>query len=150
MADPPDFKPPSWASAPVATVRLDQGPHTTFGRAQDAVDVHVDDRRVTEAVSRRVCRTLRVSIGPRSIPDLLPHLLRSAASRLHAAVVHHPSGKVYLIDLGSTRGTQVDALKLDKHRPLQLKDGFALRFGCDLASWVYTVRIDARCVCRPA
>ena len=74
----------------------------------------------------------------------LPPYLLSAASRLHAAVVHHPSGKVYLIDLGSTRGTQVDALKLDKHRPLQLRDGFTLRFGCDLAAWVYTVRIDAR------
>lgn len=86
MADPPDFKPPSWASAPqhrvwlevrraadapdsspVATVRLDQGPHTTFGRVQDAVDVHVDDRRVKKAVPCRVCCPLRTSIGPRSL-----------------------------------------------------------------------------------
>ena len=105
--------------------------------------------------SKRQCLAACVALCARALvlapsSSRRPHLLRSAASRLHAAVVHHPSGKVYLIDLGSTRGTQVDALKLDKHRPLQLKDGFTLRFGCDLASWMYTVRIDARCVCRAA
>jgi len=77
------FKPPSWAAppqcrawlevrrdgdaadAPVATVRVDGAPFTTFGRSAEACDVHVDDRRVgknclssspdTSAAPRRVC-----------------------------------------------------------------------------------------------
>jgi hypothetical protein len=102
----------------------------------------------TPCLSRVVSPSAPEHWLPLHCPHPLHHPLRSAASRLHAAVVHHPSGKVYLIDLGSTRGTQVDALKLDKHRPLQIRDGFTLRFGCDLAAWVYTVRIDARCVTR--
>ena len=38
--------------------------------------------------------------------------------------MHHTSGKVYIIELDSTRGTWVDSLRLEKHRPLTLKDGF--------------------------
>jgi len=82
-------------------------------------------------------------------PDKLTHHAGacSAASRVHAAVVHHETGKVYIIDLGSTRGTQVDSLQLEKHRPLGLKDGFRVRFGGEHAAWVYTVRIDSRGGC---
>jgi hypothetical protein len=54
----------------------------------------------------------------------LPSPARSATSRLHAAIVHHPSGKVYIIELNATHGTLVDSLRLEKHRPLQIKDGF--------------------------
>jgi hypothetical protein len=50
--------------------------------------------------------------------------VRSATARLHAAMVHHPNGKVYIIELDATRGTWVDSLRLEKHRPLALKDGF--------------------------
>ena len=43
-------------------------------------------------------------------------------------MVHHPSGKVYIIELNAATGTLVDSLRLERHRPLQIKDGF--RCGC--------------------
>jgi peptidyl-prolyl cis-trans isomerase NIMA-interacting 1 len=67
--------------------------------------------------------------------------LLSAASRLHAAIVHHETGKVYLLDLSSS-GTQVDTLRCERHRPLKLHNGFKIRFGCSAAKQVYTVRIE--------
>jgi hypothetical protein len=72
------------------------------------------------------CALLRV--WKRTLTHTVTHpfcrLARSAASRLHAAIVHHPSGKVYIIELNATHGTLVDSLRLEKHRPLQIKDGF--------------------------
>jgi hypothetical protein len=38
--------------------------------------------------------------------------------------VHHTSGKVYIIELDASHGTWVDTLRLERHRPLALKDGF--------------------------
>jgi NIMA-interacting peptidyl-prolyl cis-trans isomerase 1 len=116
------FRPPKWAAAPqcrawlelreasqltsppTSVVRCDGGAVTTFGRAAESVDVHVDD---------------------------------AAASRLHAAIVHHENGSVYLIDTSSS-GTQVDSLKCDKHRPLHLHSGYHIRFGAERARLVYT------------
>jgi hypothetical protein len=73
--------------------------------------------------------------------NALPSFAHSAASRLHAAVVHHPSGKVYIIELNATQGTLVDSLRLEKHRPLQIKDGFRCVRAC--------VRAWHACPCAP-
>jgi len=52
-----------------------------------------------------------------------------SASRKHAAIVHHTSGKVYLIDLQSGHGTFVDDTRLKPHTPISLKEGTTIRFG---------------------
>ena len=142
------FRPPSWAAQPqcrawlevreasnlagppLSTVRVDGAPYTTFGRAAEAVDVHVDD-----GCAPRTLRTRHACASAHS------SLACSAASRLHAAIVHHETGKVYLLDLSSS-GTQVDTLRCEKHRPLKIHSGFRIRFGCAAAKLVYTVRIE--------
>ncbi|RQM19118.1 hypothetical protein B5M09_007809 [Aphanomyces astaci] len=50
-------------------------------------------------------------------------------SRMHAALVHHVDGAVYLIDLGSCHGTFLDGEKLEPLRPTLLSHGTHLRFG---------------------
>jgi len=60
-----------------------------------------------------------------------------SASRKHAAIVHHTSGKVYLIDLQSGHGTLVDGLKVKPHAPMTLKVGTTIQFGA--SSRVYKV-----------
>ncbi|ETV97050.1 hypothetical protein H310_09879 [Aphanomyces invadans] len=50
-------------------------------------------------------------------------------SRMHAALVHHVDGAMYLIDLGSCHGTFMDGEKLEPLRPTLLSHGTHLRFG---------------------
>ncbi|KAH9086090.1 hypothetical protein LEN26_020485 [Aphanomyces euteiches] len=50
-------------------------------------------------------------------------------SRMHAALVHHNDGAVYLIDLGSCHGTFLDGEKLEPLQPTLLSHGAQLRFG---------------------
>ncbi|KAF0700280.1 Aste57867_9188 [Aphanomyces stellatus] len=50
-------------------------------------------------------------------------------SRMHAALVHHHDGAVYLIDLGSCHGTFMDGEKLEALQPTLITHGAQLRFG---------------------
>ena len=143
------FRPPSWSAPPrarawlevrrtgddsappLSTVPLD-APHATFGRGGG--DVRVDDRRA-ERLRRASTRSFSAHATP-----------RSAASRLHAALVHHQDGKWYLIDLGASNGTLVDGFAAQKHRPLRLRPGFGIRFGGDKAQLVYTLHTEEGCV----
>ncbi|RHY30712.1 hypothetical protein DYB32_004083 [Aphanomyces invadans] len=47
--------------------------------------------------------------------------------RMHAALVHHVDGAMYLIDLGSCHGTFMDGEKLEPLRPTLLSHGTHLR-----------------------
>jgi len=59
-------------------------------------------------------------------------------SRKHAAIVHHTSGKLYLIDLQAGHGTFVDDKKVKPHTPMSLKEGTAIQFGG--STRVYTIK----------
>ncbi|OQS06154.1 hypothetical protein THRCLA_01795 [Thraustotheca clavata] len=50
-------------------------------------------------------------------------------SRMHACLVHHIDGSVYIIDLGSCHGTFMDTEKLEPLRPTLITHGAQLRFG---------------------
>ncbi len=99
MGDKPAaFQPPSWAAAPACrawlevrsagdapdaspseTVRVDGKPWTTFGRAADAADVHVDDRRAAAAAAARA--TTHRNAARRLLEGLRDRMRRSSAPR---------------------------------------------------------------------
>lgn len=51
------------------------------------------------------------------------------ASRLHAALVHHRDGRLFLIDLKSSHGTVVDGKPVPAHKPVAMNDGSEVLFG---------------------
>ncbi|KXZ55762.1 hypothetical protein GPECTOR_2g1312 [Gonium pectorale] len=52
-----------------------------------------------------------------------------SCSRVHAAIVHHADGRIFLIDLQSTQGTTVDGRRIAPNKPVVLKDQARIRFG---------------------
>jgi hypothetical protein len=63
-------------------------------------------------------------------------------SRLHAAVVHHKDGRLYLIDLKSTHGSFINGERVAPYKPSKLKHGFELRLGGEgPEAVVFTVQI---------
>ncbi|GAX75947.1 hypothetical protein CEUSTIGMA_g3390.t1 [Chlamydomonas eustigma] len=66
----------------------------------------------------------------------------TSCSRVHAALVHHEDGRIFLIDLHSTSGTQVDRKPIPAHKPTSIKDGAVIKFGTNPTS--YTVRSEKR------
>ncbi|OQR87645.1 hypothetical protein ACHHYP_08414 [Achlya hypogyna] len=56
-------------------------------------------------------------------------------SRMHACLVHHADGSVYIVDLGSCHGTFMDAEKLEPLRPTLITHGAQLRFGVSSRSY---------------
>ncbi|EOD28046.1 hypothetical protein EMIHUDRAFT_235244 [Emiliania huxleyi CCMP1516] len=70
----------------------------------------------------------RAVVAGRS-PDADVVLEHPSASRRHAAVLHHASGAVYLVDLGSAHGTFLAGTRLPPHEPTVWADGTAARFG---------------------
>eukprot|EP00741_Cyanophora_paradoxa_P023707 tig00021612_g22901.t1 len=62
----------------------------------------------------------------------------ASISRLHAAVVHHKNGNVYVLDLGSTHGTFVADVRIEAHTPTLLDEGTTLRLGA--SSRLYVLR----------
>ena len=68
-------------------------------------------------------------------------LEHASASRHHAAVLHHRSGAVYLLDLGSAHGTFLSGRRLPPREPALWADGTPCVFGA--SSRVYVLRVDA-------
>jgi len=60
----------------------------------------------------------------------------TSISRKHAAIVHHNSGKIYLIDLQSGNGTFIDDVKVKPHTPISLKEGTMIRFGASSRMYI--------------
>lgn len=56
---------------------------------------------------------------------VIPH---STVSTKHADL-HEEDGDWFLVDHGSTNGTTVDAVRLEKESPIRLQDGARVRFG---------------------
>ena len=48
---------------------------------------------------------------------------------MHAALVHHENGRLYVIDLGSSHGTALNGEKVPKKKPIAVKDGATVTFG---------------------
>mmetsp|Transcript_20876 Transcript_20876/g.45745 ORF Transcript_20876/g.45745 Transcript_20876/m.45745 type:complete len:257 (-) Transcript_20876:277-1047(-) len=107
------FEPPSWAGKPT--------PSTLFKvQSSEGGGEHQEDIRLDEKSYYVFGRTKE------SCDVVLDH---GSASRMHAAIVHHTNGRLYIIDLGATQGTTVDGKKLVTHKPVQLVDGSKIKFG---------------------
>uniref|UniRef100_A0A7S0UMW3 Peptidyl-prolyl cis-trans isomerase n=1 Tax=Polytomella parva TaxID=51329 RepID=A0A7S0UMW3_9CHLO len=55
------------------------------------------------------------------------HLNHDSCSRLHAAIVHHKDGRIFLID-HSTKGTTVNGAAIPRFKPHHLTDGSEFKF----------------------
>eukprot|EP00959_Pyramimonas_sp_CCMP1952_P027478 577563-Pyramimonas_sp.AAC.1 len=109
----PQFEPPSWAGKPTPSTLLMVYSNEGSGGHQE--DIRLDDK--SYYVFGRTKESCDV---------VLDH---GSASRMHAAIVHHENGRLYIIDLGATHGTTVDGKKLVTHKPVQLIDGSKIKFG---------------------
>ncbi|KAK9841327.1 hypothetical protein WJX74_003968 [Apatococcus lobatus] len=97
------FVEPSWATKPAGVVTLlvekESGPPESIN------------------ISSKPSFTLgRADTCDLVIPD-------SAASRSHAAIVHHTDGRAFLIDLKSSHGTWLNGKQLESHKPAWLRNG---------------------------
>lgn len=70
-------------------------------------------------------------------------LEHASASREHAAILHHRSGAIYLIDLGSAHGTFLGSSRLPPREPTLWPEGTACIFGGSSRSHVLRVQSTA-------
>ena len=76
-------------------------------------------------------------------------LEHASASRQHAAIVHHRSGALYLIDLGSAHGTFLGGDRLSSRDPSLWTDGTPCVFGASSRTYVLQMRPDGRPLVSP-
>lgn len=104
------FNPPGWAAQPTKSASLQ-----VLDGGAVADTIAVDDKPYyTFGRDKGACDVI---------------LTHDGASRAHAAIVHHTDGRIYLIDLGSTRGTRMDGKTLEKYKPTQVYHGSQILFG---------------------
>eukprot|EP00316_Scyphosphaera_apsteinii_P020541 CAMPEP_0119321566 /NCGR_PEP_ID=MMETSP1333-20130426/55737_1 /TAXON_ID=418940 /ORGANISM="Scyphosphaera apsteinii, Strain RCC1455" /LENGTH=353 /DNA_ID=CAMNT_0007328569 /DNA_START=165 /DNA_END=1226 /DNA_ORIENTATION=- len=67
-----------------------------------------------------------------------------STSRRHAAVLHHPSGDVFIVDLGSVHGTFLDGRRLAPRELAQWGSGISVVFGGSSRSfWLQSDRLHS-------
>ncbi|GIL86207.1 hypothetical protein Vretifemale_14595, partial [Volvox reticuliferus] len=115
------FNPPDWASQPcrVASLEVFSGGHREL-----SIPVDIEPYYTLGRAADQVSITLE----------------HHSCSRVHAAIVHHTDGRLFLIDLQSTQGTLVDGRRISPNKPVLLKDKTRIRFG-ELES-EYVVRCE--------
>lgn len=112
------FHPPDWASQPCRIATLE-----VLSLAGQRIETYPVDIKPYYTLGRQ--------------GDQVDILLDSpSCSRVHAAIVHHTDGRLFLIDLQSTQGTQLDGKRVPPNKPITLKDGSRLRFGELAADYV--------------
>lgn len=99
---------PDWADEPASSGNKLQ-PQT---EGRDAIDLDTKYQVLGRDESK-----VTVTVPDRSV------------SRLHAALVWHKSGKLFLIDLGGSGGTFLDGEQLTKHKPKEVKPGSTIGLG---------------------
>lgn len=117
------FRPPAWATQPSCASWLEV---KRVGEPHPFTTIPIDAKPYT--VFGRGGEGVNVQVDD------------PACSRVHAALVHHENGKVYLIELQASRGTFVvpSGVKAERHRPLSLKPGQGIKFG-DAATLSFTL-----------
>jgi len=64
-------------------------------------------------------------------------------SRRHALMGHGSSGNLYVMDLGSSHGTFVNAERLKKRKREPLRDGYTVKFGASTREYIVKLDLDA-------
>lgn len=64
-------------------------------------------------------------------------------SRRHALLGHGSSGNLYVMDLGSSHGTFVNAKALTKRKREPLRDGYTVKFGASTREYIVKLDLDA-------
>mmetsp|Transcript_1199 Transcript_1199/g.2880 ORF Transcript_1199/g.2880 Transcript_1199/m.2880 type:complete len:251 (+) Transcript_1199:133-885(+) len=118
----PAFKPPNWAGQPCRVATL---------------EVHCDNG-ITDKIPID-CKPYYLLGREPAQSDIT--LDSETCSRAHCALVHHQDGRLFLIDLGSTHGTQLDGKPVPANKPTNLKNGAVLRFGH--LSTAFVVRVES-------
>ena len=94
-----------------------------------------------------VLETLPVGRQPCYVAGRLPEveitLEHPSVSRRHAAVMHHRSGAVYIMDLGSAHGTFLNGRRLPPQEPTQWREGAAVNFGASSRAFVLRVPLGS-------
>ncbi|GLC44487.1 hypothetical protein PLESTB_000068100 [Pleodorina starrii] len=116
------FNPPDWASQPCRVASLE-----VYTGGQRVLSIPVDFQSY-------------YTLG-RASDQVSVTLDHPSCSRVHAALVHHTDGRIFLIDLQSTQGTLVDGRRVPPNKPVVLKDQTRIRFG-DLES-EYVLRCES-------
>uniref|UniRef100_A0A7S4B5J5 FHA domain-containing protein n=2 Tax=Chrysotila carterae TaxID=13221 RepID=A0A7S4B5J5_CHRCT len=118
-AAPESWKVPAWCTLPVFATQLSGGP------ADKPVQLDLSTKKGV-IVGRSEERT------DLSVPD-------ASVSRQHAAIVHDEE-TTYIVDLGSTHGTFVEAARLEPNKYTKLSNGDTIAFGT--APYEYKVDIN--------
>eukprot|EP00873_Tetraselmis_striata_P040608 jgi/Tetstr1/460872/TSEL_006030.t1 len=107
----PGFRPPEWAAQPcrMATVEV-------RSESSSSIERHEIDGKAHYTFGRDATSC-----------DI--ELRHSSCSRMHAAVVHHEDGRLFLIDLQSAHGTRIDGHAVQANKPMQLRNGATVTFG---------------------
>lgn len=114
------FKEPEWTAEPTYT--------------EARLEVFKSDEKI-DTVPLGAKKYIVFGRSPEVCDVLLDH---TSISRKHAAIVHHTSGKVYLIDLQSGNGTFVDDVRIKAHSPISLKEGTTIKFGASSRIYIAT------------
>ncbi|KAJ9528594.1 hypothetical protein QJQ45_020435 [Haematococcus lacustris] len=117
------FSPPPWADQPCRVASL---------------QIQSPDSSETLAIDTKPWFTLgRVN------QDIDLH--HQSCSRLHAALVHHTDGRLFVIDLQSAQGTFLDGKPVPAYKPTCLKDGATLTFAALPTRFIVTVESAGGC-----
>ena len=117
----PNFTPPDWCTLPRGA------PQLLVWRAAALVETVPLGGRAYSVAGR--------------LPECDIVLDHGSASRHHAVVLHHRSGAVYLLDLGSAHGTFLGNQRLPPREPMLWADGVPCVFGA--SSRTYVLRLSA-------
>lgn len=119
------YQPPSWARRP----KLRQCGLEVY-KAGKLVSVVRDINRKKCTIFGRNAQLCDVRLDHPSI------------SRQHSAILHGSSGNPYIVDLGSSHGTQVNHKKLQGMKRKALKDGDIVKFGASSREYHVRLRLD--------
>lgn len=128
MASKPveNFQPPPWIKAP----KLENCGLKVF-KGGEKIDTITEIGRKSYVLFGRNAQMSDIKLDHPSI------------SRRHALMGHGSSGNLYVMDLGSSHGTFVNAERLKKRKREPLRDGYTVKFGASTREYIVKLDLDA-------